>query len=102
MNIDINTMALLGIAAFNALTAFLAWRTHKSTVSQSNTIALLEKNTNSIKDALVASTAKASRAEGVTAGRLEGRFERTEPDTDNRIIQKETVVERVVEKQKEK
>ena len=84
MNIDPNTMALLGIAAFNALTAFLAWQTHKTSLKQGVDIAMLEKNTNSIKDALVASTAKASRAEGVTAGRLEGQFER-KPDLDRRL-----------------
>jgi hypothetical protein len=34
-----------------------------------------EKNTNSMKDALVASTAKASRAEGVVAGKQEEKDE---------------------------
>ena len=78
-SMDNNTLALLGVAAFNAVTAYLTWRTHNIALKQTDTIQLLEKNTNSIKDALVASTAKASRAEGVAAGRMEEKF-----DTSNR------------------
>lgn len=43
--------------------------------AQSHTIATLEKNTNSIKDALVAATAKASLAEGKAEGRAEQKAE---------------------------
>ena len=58
------------IALLNMLTAFFAWRTHVSQTESATKIATLEKNTNSIKDALVASTAKASYAEGAEAGRV--------------------------------
>jgi hypothetical protein len=50
-----NTFMLLIVAALNAYTAYLSLRT--------------EKNTNSMKDALVASTAKASHAEGLAEGK---------------------------------
>lgn len=71
MNYD--ALILLGIAGLNAFTAYLSYKTHGQ-------IRVLEKNTNSIKDALVLSTATASRAEGVTAGRME---ERTEQESRN-------------------
>lgn len=56
---------LLAIAIANCFTAYFAFRTHSS-------IGTLEKNTNSIKDALVASTAKASYAEGSDHARIAG------------------------------
>ena len=68
MTLDYNLMLILFIAVLNAYTAWM-------TQQQKKTIALLEKNTNSIKDALVASTAKASLAEGKVAGRAEARQE---------------------------
>lgn len=64
IHIDLNLLVLLVIALMNAYTAWLSHRTKAN-------ITLLEKNTNSIKDALVVSTAIASRAEGLAAGRLE-------------------------------
>ena len=65
VDINLNTVMILIVALVNAYTALVTVRTHDQ-------IKTLEQNTNSIKDALVASTAKASRAEGVKAGE-EGR-----------------------------
>jgi hypothetical protein len=70
MNI-ISLLVLLGIAALNTYTAIINKNTNK-------TIEVLEKNTNSIKDALVASTAKASLAEGKAEGLKQGREEKTD------------------------
>lgn len=71
MNYDL--IALLGIAAMNAFTAYLSFKTHSQ-------IRVLEKNTNSIKDALVLSTAKASRSQGNVEGRAEEKTEQLERD----------------------
>jgi hypothetical protein len=68
MNI-ISLLILLVIAALNTYTAIINKNTNK-------TIEVLEKNTNSIKDALVASTAKASLAEGKAEGLQQGRDEK--------------------------
>ncbi len=84
---DWNNASLLLIAALNAATAFLTWRTHdaigvvKLDVAETkNNISTVEKATNSMKDALVAATAKASQAAGELKGRAdqiqEGRKER--------------------------
>ena len=64
MTLDPNS-TLLAIAVLNVITAFLAYRTHKLTKE-------VEKQTNSMKDALVASTREASFAAGHDKGRLEG------------------------------
>ena len=56
---------LLIIAILNA---YVAWRT----IRTDKNMALLEKNTNSIKDALVKSTGEAAHAAGVEQGRGEG------------------------------
>jgi hypothetical protein len=69
MNI-ISLLILLVIAALNTYTAIINKNTNK-------TIEVLEKNTNSIKDALVASTAKASLAEGKAEGLQQGRDEKS-------------------------
>lgn len=61
----INLFLILAVAIINLYTAILTRR-------NKDTIELLEKNTNSIKDALVASTAKASNAEGHAEGHAEG------------------------------
>ena len=61
-------LILLAIAVINA---FSAWQTSKTRSS----IDLLEKNTNSIKDALVAATAKGSLAEGKEIGRADAKAE---------------------------
>ena len=59
------------IAATNLVAALITWRTHTKVVAAASDILRVEKATNSMKDALVAATAKASRAEGVVAGRAE-------------------------------
>ena len=59
---DFNTIGLIFVALCNLYVAYISRKT--------------EKNTNSMKDALVASTAKASKAEG----RQEERDERTTSD----------------------
>ena len=64
-DMTINNVALAIIAVSNLLTGLFAYYTHRN-------MQILEKNTNSIKDALVASTAVASRAEGVAAEREAG------------------------------
>ena len=58
---DQTTWALLVIAVLNAATAWLTYKTRRD-------MRLLEQNTNSIKDALVLSTAIAARAEGKAEG----------------------------------
>ena len=67
MEITINTILLLGVAALNAYTAYISHRT--------------EKNTNSMKDALVATTQKLAHAQGLREGRDETR-PRSKPVTD--------------------
>lgn len=57
LNIDLNTVVLLIVACMTAYTTYVSRQT--------------EKNTNSMKDALVAKTASASHAEGLAEGRLE-------------------------------
>ena len=68
IHIDYNLIILLLIAAMNAYTAYKTNKTEKN-------MAIVEKATNSMKDALVASTAKASLAEGHAAGLEQGRTE---------------------------
>ncbi len=55
-------LTLLVIALLNAVTAFLAWRTHKLTQQ-------VETATNSMKDALVAATGLAAHAAGLAEGK---------------------------------
>lgn len=68
LNIDVNLVMLLLIGLVNAYTAWLSHRTNKN-------VAIVEKATNSMKDALVAATAKASLAEGTAVGLAAGRLE---------------------------
>jgi anthranilate phosphoribosyltransferase len=63
--VTINNLALAIIALSNLVMGILAYYTHKN-------MQMLEKNTNSIKDALIVTTAVASRAEGVAAERKAG------------------------------
>lgn len=58
-DIELNTIVMLLVAVLNGITLYFTRRT--------------EKNTNSMKDALVASTAKASLQEGREQGRDEQR-----------------------------
>jgi hypothetical protein len=76
---DGNTIALVTIAALNALTAFFAYRTHQTSIDTNKNVKIVEKATNSMKDALVASTAKASHAEGELKGRSDSRNEAWRP-----------------------
>lgn len=61
MSISLDTMVLFLVALMNALTLYY---THKT-----------EKNTNSMKDELIAATAKASKAEGKDEGLAQARTE---------------------------
>jgi len=74
-HVDINTIFLLAVAALNAFTAYWSHRAKKSIDMASKNIEVIEKATNSMKDALVASTAKASLAEGTAIGRKQVRDE---------------------------
>jgi hypothetical protein len=60
-----NSLLLLGIAAFNAFTAFMAWHTLQSAKRAEVNIQTVEKATNSMKDALVAAASKAGFQQGV-------------------------------------
>jgi len=78
----IETLALFGIAVLNAFTAYMSYRaqheSYLSRLSNSNTeinVQRIETATNSMKDALVASTAKASHFEGEMKGRADMRNE---------------------------
>jgi hypothetical protein len=62
--IDLNTIVLLVVAGMNLYTVITARQTNKN-------MALVEKATNSMKDALVAATARASHAEGMKDARHE-------------------------------
>lgn len=57
--VSLNSVILLMIAVLNTYSVYIAHRT--------------EKNTNSMKDALVAATAKASLAQGLAAGTAAGK-----------------------------
>ena len=63
-----NTLILAIIALANAFTAFLVYRTHIIAQATAANVAIVERATNSMKDALVVATGKASRAEGIAAG----------------------------------
>lgn len=58
INISVETASLLIIALLNAFTAWMSYKTKQD-------MRKVEVATNSMKDALVASTAKASHAEGM-------------------------------------
>lgn len=74
--IEMNTVLLLGIAAFNCVTAIVGYFSHKAMKELQKDVRTVEKATNSMKDALVASTDKAARAEGHAQGLTQGREER--------------------------
>jgi hypothetical protein len=59
-----NTIGWLAITAANLFIAWLAWRTNRIAHRNEVTLQIIHTATNSMKDALVASTAKASYAEG--------------------------------------
>ena len=66
----VNTGSLLLIAVINLTIAVLTWRTHQITSNTDRNMTKVELATNSMKDALVAATAKASFSEGADAERL--------------------------------
>lgn len=66
-----DTIALVIIALANLVTGILTYLNHRGQAKTAEKIDLLERNTNSIKDALVESTAVASHAKGMVAGRLQ-------------------------------
>lgn len=70
-DVEFNTWILLVIAVSNLLTPFFWLWMKKKFNSMSGTIDLLEKNTNSIKDALVKTTGEAEKAKGVLEGRAQ-------------------------------
>jgi hypothetical protein len=77
--VDLNTWVLLFVAVANAITGYMAWRTHTrmdavvtAVEVQANDIHTIEKATNSMKDALVTATGQAALAEGREIGRAEG------------------------------
>jgi hypothetical protein len=59
MELTLNTVLLLAVAGLNAYTAYISHRT--------------EKNTNSMKDALVKTTGELAHATGLREGRDEAR-----------------------------
>jgi hypothetical protein len=65
-DIDLNTLALLGIAGLNAFTAWVAWQTRDLTKKT-------ETNTNSMREQLVTATGLAAHAAGLEEGRVEGK-----------------------------
>ena len=78
MSVDLNTLALLGIAAFQAVAAFFTWRTHETTkitrgvAMETQAIAKqTEVNSNSKMDLLLAANSKAEYASGHEDARLE-------------------------------
>ncbi len=83
MTVDPN-ISLVAIALLNLATAIITWRTHQQSKANGLVITELEKNTNSIKDALVASTAKASYSEGQTQAREAGELKAANLLKDNK------------------
>lgn len=75
-------MTLLVVAALNAFTAWMTYRSHNEVISAKNAVLAtqgdvrkIELATNSMKDALVLATAKASLAEGKAQGLVQGKAE---------------------------
>jgi len=70
----ISTAGAVMIAGFGVLATMLNG-VRKTVVGQKETILMLEKNTNSIKDALVKKTGEAAHAQGVAEGLEKARIE---------------------------
>ncbi len=70
-SIDVNFIVLAVIAVANAVTGFLAYRTHLVAVETKKDVATVKEATNGLQEALVSSTAKASKAEGELKGRAD-------------------------------
>lgn len=72
MDIDINTVMLLGIAICNVVIAVFAWHT-KQEMSATRIVAeRTEVNTNSMREALVLRTGEAEYGRGREEARVEG------------------------------
>lgn len=69
---DMNNLLLIGVALLNAFTAYMTFLAKKDTEKTMINMQKVELATNSMKDALVASTAKSSYAEGATQAREAG------------------------------
>lgn len=76
---NLNTLLIFGVALFNCITAYLGYLSHQAIKEVGKNVAIIEKATNSMKDALVASTDKAARSEGRAEGLELGRSETREP-----------------------
>jgi len=71
----INNIILAVVAISNMVTAFLAYKNHQAVQQVKTDIKTVELATNSMKDALVAATDAAARAEGTARGLEQGRNE---------------------------
>lgn len=67
---NIDNILLFGIACLNAYTAWSVMQAHKHIVITQQDVHKIEVATNSMKDALVASTASAFFAKGKEAGHI--------------------------------
>lgn len=91
--VTLNLFLILGAALVNLATAYMVIQLRKVVVDAAANILKVELATNSMKDALVAATAKASLIEGQVLGRAEEKKDRIEHDdapvpvTDNRVAQ---------------
>jgi len=80
----VNNIILAVIALANLFTAFLAFKNHDAIKEARSDIAIIEKATNSMKDALVTATGKASRAEGLAEGLKRGQDQATTAELGHR------------------
>lgn len=71
---DVHTQLAITSITTGVSTVLVAWIAYK-TAMLGRAVEKVHLATNSMKDALVEATAKASRAEGVTAGKLEEKAE---------------------------
>lgn len=95
----LNSLILLGIAGFNALAAFMAWRTNQAASrteasSKANGVLLetVHNATNSMKDALVTAAGKEGFREGVdSATKVEIAIEKLPKNTEATTATEEPV-----------
>lgn len=66
------TLFLFGIALLNSFVAIMTYLNRQTAINTYEMARKTELNTNSMKDALVAATAKVSHAEGKEEGLIEG------------------------------
>jgi len=65
---DANTIGILVAACINAWTAWMVWKMKREVVATKVAAEQTEKNTNSMKDALVMAEKIVSRREGIDEG----------------------------------